>query len=99
MENKISREEIIEIYKVEVTFFDNLEACGLLQTIEENNTKYLLFEELTNFEKFANFHYDLEVNIPGLEVIHQLLQQINSLKAEKLLLQNRSYLPEYFEDF
>ena len=99
MENKISREEIIKIYKVEVTFFDNLEECGLLQTFEENNTKYLLFEELNNFEKFANFHYDLEVNIPGLEVIHQLLQQINALKNEKLQLQNRAKLPEFFEEF
>lgn len=99
MENKISREEIIKIYKVEVTFFDSLEACGLVQTIEENNTKYLLFEELTNFEKFANFHYDLEVNMPGLEVIHQLLQQINALQEEKLMLKNRSFLPQYFEDF
>ena len=99
MENKISREEIIKIYKVEVTFFDNLEASGLVQTIVENNTKYLLFEELSNFEKFANFHYDLEVNIPGLEVIHQLLQQINALQNENLQFQNRSSLPEYFEDF
>ncbi len=99
MENKISREEIVKIYKVEVTFFDNLEACGLVQTVVENNTKYLLYEELTNFEKFANFYYDLEVNIPGLEVIHQLLQQINALQAEKIKLQNQSILPEYFEDF
>ena len=99
MENKISREEIIKIYKVEVTFFDGLEACGLVQTIVENNTKYLLFEELTNFEKFANFHYDLDVNIPRLEVIHQLLEQINLLQSEKIMLQNRSSLPEYFEEF
>lgn len=99
MDNKISREEIIKIYKVEVTFFDRLEECGLVQTIEENNTKYVLYEELTNFEKFANFHYDLEVNIPGLEVIHQLLQQIHALQAEKIQLQNSASLPEFFEDF
>ncbi|MFC6268869.1 chaperone modulator CbpM [Frigoriflavimonas asaccharolytica] len=99
MENKISREELIKIYKVEITFFDRLEECGLLQTIEENNTKYLLFEEINNFEKFANFHYDLEINLPGLEVIHQLLQQIKLLQSENISLQNRANLPEYFEDF
>ena len=58
-----------------------------------------MHEEISKFEKFANFYYDLEINIPGLEVIHQLLQQIEDLKHEKLALQNRASLPEFFEDF
>lgn len=83
MDNKISREELISIYQVEITFFDHLEASGLVRTIVENNTTYLLHEELGAFEKFANFYYDLEINMAGLEVINRLLRQIEELNQEK----------------
>ena len=45
--------------------------------------KYLMFDELSNFEKFTTWHYDLEVNLAGLEVIHHLLHQIEKLQQEK----------------
>ena len=42
-----------------------------------------MFDELSNFEKFTTWHYDLEVNLAGLEVIHHLLHQIEKLQQEK----------------
>ena len=32
MEERISREEIVRIYGIEVNFFDELDSCGLIQT-------------------------------------------------------------------
>ena len=34
----------------------------------ENETKYLRYDDLSAFEKFSNWHYDLDVNLPGLEI-------------------------------
>lgn len=82
MQNRISREELVEIYKIELTFFDSLEESGLLETEYENDIKYLRYDDLSSFEKFANWHYDLEVNLPGLEIIHQLLHQVELLQSE-----------------
>ena len=83
MSDRISREELVRIYNIEITFFDSLEEAGLLKTETENNTTYLRYDELATFEKFTNWHYDLEVNLAGLEVIHHLLHKIEELQHKK----------------
>ena len=93
MNERISREELVKIYNIEITFFDSLEEAGLLKTVTENEVKYLLYDELELFERFANWHYDLDVNLPGVEVIHHLLQ-----KMEKLTEENRRLLQHMGSD-
>ncbi len=80
--DRISREELIALYQIEVEFFQELESCGLIQTQRENEITYLYYEDLSAFERLLNFHYDLEVNVPGLEVITHLLNQITALQSE-----------------
>ena len=89
MTDRISREELVKIYNIEITFFDSLEESGLLKTQTENEVKYLLYDELEVFERFANWHYDLEVNLPGVEIIHHLLQKMEKLKEENRRLMQR----------
>lgn len=93
MSERISREELVKIYNIEITFFDSLEEAGLLKTVTENEVKYLLYDELELFERFANWHYDLDVNLPGVEVIHHLLQ-----KMERLTEENRRLIQRLTED-
>ena len=80
MKERISKEDIIRLYNIEITFFNELESNGLIITEVINNTTYLHYDQLSNFERFTNWHYDLEVNMAGLEIIHRLLQQIEELK-------------------
>lgn len=82
MSDRISREELVKIYNIEISFFDSLEESGLVKTQYDNEVKYLLYEELPAFEKFANWHYDLEINLPGLEVIHRLLNKLEKLQQD-----------------
>ena len=89
MTERISREELVRIYNVEITFFDSLEELGLLKTETENEVKCLLYDELEVFERFANWHYDLDVNLPGVEVIHHLLQKMEGLREENRRLINQ----------
>ena len=95
MSNRISREELVEIYGIEINFFNALQDSGLVKTESENQITYLLFEELPAFERFTNWHYDLEVNLAGLEVLNHLLQKIDDLQAENRRL-NRSVNLESF---
>lgn len=90
MSERISREELVKIYNVEITFFDSLEEAGLVSTITENEIKYLLYEELPAFERFTTWYYDLEVNLPGLEVINHLLEQLETLQSENRQLSRHS---------
>ena len=93
MSDRISREELVRIYNIEIAFFDALQESGLLKTETENEVKYLLYDELEIFERFANWHYDLDVNLPGVEVIHHLLQ-----KMERLTEENRRLIQRLTED-
>ena len=96
MSERISREELVKIYNIEITFFDSLEESGLLKTETENEVKYLLYEELPTFERYTNWHYDLDVNLPGLEVIHHLLEKMENLRAEnrRLLFLSKTFKDE-----
>lgn len=99
MSERISREELVKIYDIEITFFDELVDYGLLNVHTENEIRYLSYEDLPDFEKFANWHYDLEINLPGLEVIHDMLQKIENLKQTNRELKNKlSAINDKYED-
>lgn len=99
MDEKISREELVKIYNIEITFFDELVEYGLLRVQTENNIRYLMYEDLPAFERFTNWHYDLEINLPGLEVIHEMLQKMADLKQKNRdLLSKLSTINARYED-
>lgn len=99
MSERISREELVKIYNVEITFFDELVDYGLLRVETEDNIRYLIYEDLHVFEKFTNWHYDLEINLPGLEVIHDMLSKMKDLKRKNRELMNKlSAISERYED-
>jgi len=99
MSERISREELVKIYNIEITFFDELVSSGLLNIQTENEIRYLMYDDLPSFERFTNWHYDLEINLPGLEVIHEMLQKMEHLKQKNKKLMNRlSALNNKFED-
>lgn len=99
MSERISREELVQIYNIEVTFFDELVDSGLLNIETENEIHYLMYEDLPTFERFTNWHYDLEINLPGLEVINSMLQKMKNLnQINRELMQKLSAINEKYED-
>ncbi|WP_144282175.1 chaperone modulator CbpM [Chryseobacterium echinoideorum] len=99
MGERISREELVKIYNIEITFFDELVDSGLLNIETENEIIYLLYEDLPSFEKFTNWHYDLEINLPGLEVIHDMLKKMEDLNQKnRELMSKLSAISDKYED-
>ncbi|WP_175621225.1 chaperone modulator CbpM [Chryseobacterium schmidteae] len=99
MNKRISREELVQIYNIEITFFDELVDSGLLNIETDNEIRYLMYEDLPTFERFANWHYDLEINLPGLEVINSMLQKMKNLnQINRELMQKLSAINEKYED-
>ncbi|GAB0157203.1 hypothetical protein CHRYSEOSP005_24740 [Chryseobacterium sp. Alg-005] len=99
MSERISREELVKIYNIEITFFDELVDCGLLNAQTENDILYIDYEDLPAFERFTNWHYDLEINLPGLEVIHDMLQKMEDLKKKnRELMKKLSAISDQYED-
>lgn len=89
MAERISREDLVRIYNIELTFFDSLQDAGLLKTENENEIIYLNYEDLPAFERLTTWHYDLEVNLPGLEVLQHLIHKVEELTDENRRLRQR----------
>lgn len=82
MNQRISRAEIISIFNIEISFFDELTAVGLLQIEKDQGEIYMDIDHLTRLERLTNLYYDLEINIPGLEAIEHLLEKVKDLQNE-----------------
>lgn len=99
MTERISREELVRIYNIEINFFDELVDSGLLNIQTENEIRYVMYEDLPNFERFTNWHYDLDINLPGLEVIHDMLKKMESLRQRnRELMQKLSGINDKYEE-
>ncbi|MEO6454395.1 MAG: chaperone modulator CbpM [Ginsengibacter sp.] len=93
----ISAEEFCFHHQVEYSFINSLHQFGLIEikTIEEN--RFIDPEKLTELEKFIRLHYDLDINLEGIEAITSLLQKVKSLQYEINTLKSRLSLYESIE--
>ena len=81
-------------HKIELSFIESLQQYGLVEitTIEEQT--YLAAEQLTELEKYVRLHYDLDINLEGIEAIRHLLEKLNEMQARNIQLQNKLNLFE-----
>ena len=78
----ISVIQFSQYHKIEPQFVIDLYQNGLFVLHERNQEYFIEEDDLTIVEKFIQFHYDLGVNIEGLEVIDHLLKQIDRLQKQ-----------------
>jgi len=90
MEKKefISIEEFCTYYRIETAFVRALDEHGLIELTQTNQSYSIEFEQLSMLEKYMHMHYDLDVNVEGIEVISHLLQKIDRLQSEMRSLRN-----------
>jgi hypothetical protein len=90
MENEhlISADEFCTHYDVEFSFIHALQENGLIEmtTIEENY--FIDANHLQKLEQYARLHYDLNINVEGIEVIEQMLARIKNMQHEIAALRN-----------
>lgn len=93
MENKqnISIEDCCRYYSIETSFVRSLNEHGLIELSEVNESYAIDQEHLALLEKYMHLHYDLDINIAGIEAISHLLHRIDNLQSELRMLRNRIY--------
>ena len=91
MENdKLIRVEILcSSYSVEPSFIDSLFELGLIEITTVDEGRYLAAERINDLERMIRLHYDLDINLEGIETITHLLNQICQLQEEMNMLRNR----------
>ncbi len=80
--NRISIEQCCVYYNIETSFIQKLDEYGLIELSRSDETVFIAFEQLSNLEKYMHMHYELEINMEGLETIKHLLDQVDRLQKE-----------------
>ena len=85
----ISIQQFCEHYSIPINFINALKEYELIEVIVENNQDCILITHINKVEKIIRLHYDLDINLEGVDVIYNLLNQVDLLKKENTDLQNK----------
>ena len=78
--------DVCQSHKMELQFIRNLSQNGLIEVVVQDEEEFVKEEELKALEQFATWHYELEINLQGIEVAQNLLHKIEQLQEEIRLL-------------
>lgn len=85
----IAVHEFCTHHRVEVSFVQALVSSGLVEIVTLENTGYVNRDQLPQLERLVRFHYDMDINVEGIEAIHHLLEQIKAMQGELKTLKRR----------
>lgn len=81
-ENFIPLVTICTHYKVEMDLMYDLSENDLLEITYIESKPCIEKEKLERLEKILRLHQDLQINIAGIDVVFNLLNQVNDLQEE-----------------
>ncbi len=93
--NLISIQEFCTHYKIPDTFINALHDYELVEVIVTKGEGYLKITQLHEVEKMMRMHYDLEINLEGIDAVYNLLKQVESLQNQIMTLNNKL---RFYED-
>ena len=76
-------------HNVEYSFISSLENSGLISIKSVKRSSFIHVDEMHKLEKFVRLHYDLDINLEGIETINYLLERIESMQQEIVTLRNK----------
>lgn len=96
MEEKdiISIEVFCAHYQVPESFVTSLREFELIETVMSEGVEYIEVAHLSTVEKLVRLHYELNINMEGLDVVNNLLRRVTELQDEIHVLRNRLKLYE-----
>ena len=87
--NYIAVDEFCISHGITTQFMVQLHEFGLIEIFQKKNVHYFSNEELPKAEKIIRLYSDLDINLVGIEVIHDLLERIDRMQGEIRSLKNK----------
>ena len=88
-EELIPAEDFCLHHNIEYSFISSLENSGLISVTSVKHSSFINLDEVGKLEKFVHLHYDLDINIEGIETINYLLEKIENMQSEIVKLRNK----------
>ena len=95
--NLILIKQFCVYHEIENTFITELNNYGLVEIIIDKEDEYLHSEQLPAIEKMIRMHYDLKINLEGIDAIYHLLNKIEVLQQNLTATQNKLRLFEQYQ--
>lgn len=93
-ENLIAIDVFCAKHEIEISFVSSLQQTGLIEITTIKETGFINADQLQLLEKFIRFHYEMNINLEGIETISYMLQRVITLQDEIISLTNRLRLYE-----
>ena len=93
-DNLISVQQFCIHHNVEFAFINSLNEYGLIEVTTVEETQYIYKVQLKDLEKMIRMHYELDINIEGIDAISHLLNRVDDLHTELTSLKNKLRLYE-----
>lgn len=85
----ISIQQFCTHYNVPKTFINALHEYDLVEITITDNENYIKTNQLNDIEKMMRLHYDLKINLEGIDAIYNLLKQVEDLQNQVVTLRNK----------
>lgn len=91
----MNREDLIPIdefcvhHQIEASFISALQNHGMIEIIVTEENDYFSLDQLSSVEKIIRLHYELDINLEGIDAIMNLLDHIDDIKNQLLTAQNK----------
>jgi len=81
-ENWIDWSELCRQQGIEPAFIFSLQEYGLIEVTTREEKVFVEEEQLSDLEKMIRLHYDLNVNLDGIDVINHLLKRLENAQQQ-----------------
>ena len=95
--NYIKIKEFCTYTEIEDSFITDLSEEGILKIEIIDDEPFVEEDTIPDLEMFSRWHYDLGINLEGIDAMRHMLQRMNQMKSE--LEDLRKKLVFYDEDF
>jgi hypothetical protein len=91
MEEKrlIPANEFCTQHQLEINFIYLLREYGLVEIVSEEGSDFLVRDKLEELERIIRLHYELQLNMEGIDVVLHLLEQLQASQKEVNDLKNQ----------
>lgn len=96
--NLIQLAQFCSIQNVDAAFILALQEYELVELVLIEEIHYLPLTQLPTVEKMVRLHYELDINLEGIDAIATLLKKIDALEQELIATKNKLRVFEHFGD-
>lgn len=87
-EDIVSAIDYCQHNNIELSFIQTLHEHGMIETVVVEERLFLPLSQLPRLEKIVRLHFELDINLEGIETINHLLDRMEKMRDEINKLNN-----------